>query len=74
MTLNEVAGELRKMADEMDAICKDSDIMSGELMAFKYCKEHDLMYIEDEVKGAFKAGWMTCLRQHKADFEKEGRK
>lgn len=54
-TLETAAGNLRKFLES-------AENKSGEKAAEDYVKEHELEYIEDSVKRAFKAGFIFCLR------------
>ena len=66
MSLNELSEELKKASLAIDTFCKDSLEMSAQRLSEKYVKEQGLEYIEDEIKSAFKAGFMTYRRQEEA--------
>lgn len=66
MSLEELAGKLKKASLAIDTFCKDSLEMSAQSLSEKYVKEQGLEYIEDEIKSAFKAGFMTYKRQEEA--------
>lgn len=70
MSLNELSEELKKASLAIDTFCKDSLEMSAQSLAEKYVKEQGLEYIEDEIKSAFKAGFMTYRRQEEAGMFK----
>ena len=70
MSLEELAGKLKEASLAIDTFCKDSLEMSAQSLAEKYVKEHELEYIEDEIKSAFKAGFMTYRRQEEAGMLK----
>lgn len=70
MSLEELAGKLKEASLAIDTFCKDSLEMSAQSLAEKYVKEHELEYIEDEIKAAFKAGFMTYRRQEEAGMFK----
>ena len=70
MSLEELAEELKKASLAIESFCKDSLEMSAQSLSEKYVKEHGLEYIEDEIKSAFKAGFMTYRRQEEAGMLK----
>lgn len=70
MNLNELSEKLKKASIAIDTFCKDSLEMSAQSLAEKYVKEQGLEYIEDEIKSAFKAGFMTYRRQEEAGMFK----
>lgn len=70
MSLNELSEELKKASLAIESFCKDSLEMSAQSLSEKYVKEHGLEYIEDEIKSAFKAGFMTYRRQEEAGMLK----
>ena len=70
MNLNELSEELKKASLAIDTFCKDSLEMSAQSLAEKYVKEHELEYMEEEIKSAFKAGFMTYRRQEEAGMLK----
>lgn len=70
MNLNELSEELKKASLAIDTFCKDSLEMSAQSLSEKYVKEHGLEYIEDEIKSAFKAGFITYRRQEEAGMLK----
>lgn len=70
MSLNELSEELKKASLAIDTFCKDSLEMSAQSLSEKYVKEQGLEYIEDEIKSAFKAGFMTYRRQEEAGMFK----
>lgn len=66
MSLNELSEELKKASLAIDTFCKDSLEMSAQSLADKYVKEHELEYMEEEIKDAFRAGFRTYRRQLEA--------
>lgn len=70
MSLNELSEELKKASLAIESFCKDSLEMSAQSLSEKYVKEHGLEYIEDEIKSAFKAGFITYRRQEEAGMLK----
>lgn len=70
MNLNELSEELKKASLAIDTFCKDSLEMSAQSLSEKYVKEQGLEYIEDEIKSAFKAGFITYRRQEEAGMLK----
>lgn len=70
MSLNELSEELKKASLAIESFCKDSLEMSAQSLSEKYVKEQGLEYIEDEIKSAFKAGFMTYKRQEEAGMFK----
>ena len=70
MSLEELAEELKKASLAIESFCKDSLEMSAQSLSEKYVKEQGLEYIEDEIKSAFKAGFMTYRRQEEAGMLK----
>ena len=70
MSLNELSEELKKASLAIESFCKDSLEMSAQSLSEKYVKEQGLEYIEDEIKSAFKAGFMTYRRQEEAGMLK----
>ena len=70
MSLEELAGKLKEVSVVIESFCRDSLEMSAQSLSEKYVKEHGLEYIEDEIKSAFKAGFMTYRRQEEAGMLK----
>lgn len=70
MSLEELAGKLKEVSVAIESFCRDSLEMSAQSLSEKYVKEHGLEYIEDEIKSAFKAGFITYRRQEEAGMLK----
>lgn len=66
MSLEELAGKLKEASVAIESFCRDSLEMSAQSLAEKYVKEHELEYMEEEIKDAFHAGFRTYKRQLEA--------
>ena len=71
MELTELLETLKDTTATLEDFINSTESKSGEKYAEEYVKENRLEYISDEVKKAFKAGFIYRGRQEKAGmFEK----
>ena len=71
MDLKELIELLKDTTTKLEDFESSAENISGERFAEKYIKENGLEYIADEIKKAFKTGFLYHYRQNKKEVFKD---